>query len=60
MPMGWVGNIIAGLIGSWLGEMLLGTWGPNVAGMAIFPSIVGAIILVLIVSFIMGATRKNK
>ncbi|WP_427871258.1 GlsB/YeaQ/YmgE family stress response membrane protein [Listeria aquatica] len=28
MPLGWIGNILAGLIGSWLGEKLLGSWGP--------------------------------
>ncbi|MFC6171462.1 GlsB/YeaQ/YmgE family stress response membrane protein [Loigolactobacillus jiayinensis] len=60
MPLGWIGNIIAGLVGSWLGEMILGSWGPNIAGMAIFPSIIGAIILVLIVSFIVGGMRKRK
>lgn len=60
LPFGWIGNIIAGLVGSWLGESLLGHWGPSVAGMAIFPSIIGAIILVLIVSLIMGAVAKRK
>lgn len=52
VPMGWIGNILAGLIGSWLGEMLLGGWGPSVAGMAIVPSIIGAVILVIISSMI--------
>ncbi len=46
--MGWIANILAGLIGSWLGQSLLGTWGPSLAGMALVPSILGAIILVLI------------
>lgn len=55
--MGWISNIIAGLIGSWLGEMVLGTWGPMVAGMAIGPSIIGAVILVLVVSAIFGRTK---
>ena len=50
--MGWISNILAGLIGSSLGEALLGAWGPQVAGMAIIPSIIGAVILVLIVSAI--------
>ena len=45
--MGWISNILAGLIGS-----SLGAWGPQVAGMAIIPSIIGAVILVLIVSAI--------
>ena len=26
--MGWIANILAGLIGSSLGELLLGNWGP--------------------------------
>jgi uncharacterized membrane protein YeaQ/YmgE (transglycosylase-associated protein family) len=59
LPLGWIGNIIAGLVGSWLGEMILGSWGPMIAGMAIIPSIIGAVVLVLIVSVIIG-TRKKK
>ncbi|QSB51062.1 GlsB/YeaQ/YmgE family stress response membrane protein [Leuconostoc falkenbergense] len=56
--MGWTSNIIAGLIGSWLGESLLGSWGPSLAGMALIPSIIGAVILVLIVSWLVGRANK--
>jgi len=56
--MGWISNIIAGLIGSWLGESLLGSWGPSLAGMALIPSIIGAIVLVLIVFWITSRTNK--
>jgi len=59
MPGGWVGNIIGGLVGAWVGTRLLGNWGPHVADMAIFPAIIGAVIVVLIVSAIIG-TRRNK
>ena len=59
LPMGFIGNIIAGLLGSWLGERLLGTWGPEVAGMAIFPSIVGAVVLVLITSLLFSSLNKR-
>ncbi|MBB1079539.1 GlsB/YeaQ/YmgE family stress response membrane protein [Limosilactobacillus sp. STM2_1] len=52
--MGVISNIIAGLVGSVVGEAVLGAWGPQVAGMAIVPSIVGAVILVMIVSLIFG------
>ncbi|MBO0452259.1 MULTISPECIES: GlsB/YeaQ/YmgE family stress response membrane protein [Enterococcus] len=55
--MGWIANIIAGLVGSWLGQALLGSWGPSLAGMALVPSIIGAIILVLIVSFFLGRSK---
>nr|WP_197914097.1 GlsB/YeaQ/YmgE family stress response membrane protein [Listeria sp. PSOL-1] len=58
LPAGWIGNIIAGLVGSWLGEKLLGSWGPHIAGMAILPSIIGAVILVAIISFFIGMSKK--
>lgn len=51
--MNWIANIIAGLVGSSLGQAIFGEWGPQVAEMAIVPSILGAVILVLIVSFIL-------
>ncbi|MCT2902159.1 GlsB/YeaQ/YmgE family stress response membrane protein, partial [Lentilactobacillus buchneri] len=43
-----------GLVGSALGQALLGSWGPSLAGMAIIPSLIGAIILVLVVSLVVG------
>ncbi|CAM3240239.1 GlsB/YeaQ/YmgE family stress response membrane protein [Lactococcus hircilactis] len=52
--MGWIANIVAGLVGSALGQALFGKWGFTLAGMAIIPSIIGAVIVVLVVSFIMG------
>ena len=59
MPAGWIGNIVAGLVGAWLGQSLLGTWGPSLAGMALVPSIIGAVILVVIVSVIFGMRKKG-
>ncbi|RYQ12089.1 Transglycosylase associated protein [Bifidobacterium pseudolongum subsp. globosum] len=57
--MGWISNIIAGLVGSAVGEALLGDWGPQLAGMAIIPSLIGAIIVVAVVSFfVMRASSK--
>ncbi len=40
--MGWIANIVAGLVGSSIGEAVLGSWGPQLAGMAIIPSIIGS------------------
>ena len=59
MPMGWIGNIIGGLVGAWLGESILGSWGPNLADIAILPAIVGAIIVVMIVSFVTRSMAKS-
>ena len=52
--MGIIANIIAGLIGFSVGQSLFGTWGPNLAGMALIPSILGAVIVVAVVSFFFG------
>lgn len=57
--MGWISNILAGLIGSAIGQGVLGHWGPSLAGMALIPSIIGAVVLVLIVSAVFGI-RANR
>lgn len=56
--MGWIANIVAGLIGAWIGQGLLGTWGPSLAGMAIIPSIIGAIVVVAVVSFFLSRRTR--
>lgn len=57
--MNWFFNIIAGLLGSYLGEALLGSWGWKVAGMAIFPSVIGATVLVLVSVMVLNLLRKD-
>ena len=52
--MGIIANIIAGLLGSSVGQALFGTWGPTLAGMALVPSILGAVIVIAVVSFFFG------
>lgn len=47
-------GLIAGLVGSSVGQSLFGVWGPSLAGMALIPSILGAVIIVSVVSFFLG------
>ncbi|XJZ28003.1 GlsB/YeaQ/YmgE family stress response membrane protein [Bacillota bacterium Lsc_1132] len=58
IPGGIVGNIIAGFVGAWLGTLILGNWGPHVANFAIIPAIIGAVILVFLLSLIMRSFRR--
>lgn len=58
--MGFLANLIAGLVGSTLGQAIFGSWGPQMAGMAIVPSILRAVILVLVVSFVLGMLRRTE
>lgn len=60
IPGGILGNIIAGIVGAWVGSAIFGDWGPSLGGLAIFPALIGTILLILIVSFIFGAIHKNK
>jgi uncharacterized membrane protein YeaQ/YmgE (transglycosylase-associated protein family) len=60
VPGGIIGNIIVGIIGAWLGGALLGSWGPEVGGYYILPALIGAIILVLILSVILKAMNGRK
>ena len=43
--MGCIGKTFLGWFGAFLGQLLFGSWGPQLAGTAILPSILGAIIL---------------
>ena len=52
--MGIIANIVAGLVGSSVGQSLFGSWGPSLAGMALVPSILGAVIVGAVVSFFLG------
>ena len=55
--MGCFFKMFAGLIGSSVGQALLGSWGPSLAGMSLIPSIVGAIIVIALVEFVFGKNR---
>ncbi|MDV5988651.1 GlsB/YeaQ/YmgE family stress response membrane protein [Streptococcus canis] len=52
--MGCFTNSVAGLIGSAVGQRLFGDWVIQLAGMAIFPSIMGAAIVIVLASAIFG------
>ncbi len=58
-PLGWIGSIVAGLVGAYIGGTLLGELGPQIGGIYIVPAIIGAIILSFLVELLLGATRRR-
>ena len=52
IPYGWLGATVAGLLGSWIGGILLGDAGPEIGGIAIFPALVGAVILAFVIEWV--------
>ncbi|MCK1977559.1 GlsB/YeaQ/YmgE family stress response membrane protein [Jeotgalicoccus huakuii] len=60
VPFGIIGNIIAGLIGASIGNAIGLDFGPTLGGMSIIGTLAGAIILILVVSFIFNLLKGNK
>lgn len=59
IPGGIIGNILAGIIGGYLGSLLLGSWGPEIGDFYIIPALLGAIILIIIVTIILNMFKKK-
>ena len=56
VPGGWIGSILAGLVGAWIGSALL-HFGPVIGGIQIIPAILGAALFVLVIRLLMNARR---
>jgi uncharacterized membrane protein YeaQ/YmgE (transglycosylase-associated protein family) len=56
VPGGWIGSIVVGLIGAWVGGMLI-HFGPVIGGIQVIPAIIGAILFVLILRLVLNASR---
>jgi uncharacterized membrane protein YeaQ/YmgE (transglycosylase-associated protein family) len=53
VPGGWIGSILVGLVGAWLGGLLL-HWGPVIGGIQIIPAIIGAALFVFLIRLVSG------
>lgn len=60
IPGGVIGNIIAGFIGAWLGSLILGNWGPEIGDFYIVPALIGAVVLVFIVSLVLRSFGRSR
>lgn len=63
MPGGWVGAIVAGLLGSAIGGYLFNAlnlpMGPVLGGLALLPSILGAALVVFLFGVISSALARG-
>jgi uncharacterized membrane protein YeaQ/YmgE (transglycosylase-associated protein family) len=53
VPGGWLGSIIAGLVGAWLGGMLIRI-GPLIGGIDVISAIIGAALFVFLIRLVSG------
>ncbi|MFZ2420831.1 MAG: GlsB/YeaQ/YmgE family stress response membrane protein [Anaerolineae bacterium] len=53
LTAGW-GNIVVGFIGGVIGQVVLGQWGPTLAGVYVIQTFLGALVFVLAAKWVMG------
>ncbi|WP_411345227.1 GlsB/YeaQ/YmgE family stress response membrane protein [Paenibacillus sp. WLX1005] len=58
MPGGIIGAAIAGFVGSWLGALLFGNFGPVIGDFAIIPAIIGTAIFVFLLGLVSRLLRR--
>lgn len=54
IPGGFLTAMVIGVIGAWIGSLLLGSFGPAIAGVALLPCILGSALLVFLLAVISG------
>ena len=54
LPGGWLGATLAELVGSWVGSLFLGRWGPSLFGIHLVPAFLGALVIAFVVEFVAG------
>ena len=45
LPFGYLGAVVAGVVGGWLGSLIIGNFGPALFGVHLIPTLLGASIL---------------
>jgi uncharacterized membrane protein YeaQ/YmgE (transglycosylase-associated protein family) len=59
IPGGFLTSAIVGVIGAWIGGSMLGHFGPDLAGVALIPCILGSALLVFGLSFCSRGFRRG-
>ncbi len=52
IPGGFFASAIVGIIGAWIGTSLMGNFGPELAGVALIPAIIGSALLIFLLALL--------
>jgi len=58
IPGGFFVSAIVGVIGAWIGGSLIGSFGPQLAGISLLPAILGSAILVFGMAMLSRGLRR--
>jgi uncharacterized membrane protein YeaQ/YmgE (transglycosylase-associated protein family) len=63
MPYGWLGGVVAAIVGGLIGGFLFGSWGPAASfsgwTLSFIPALLGGIILAFIIRLVMGMQTRR-
>ena len=57
VPGGITTSLLVGILGAWLGVVLIGYTGPVLGGVAVLPAILGSMVLIVAMNMIAGMSR---
>jgi uncharacterized membrane protein YeaQ/YmgE (transglycosylase-associated protein family) len=60
VPGGFFTSAVVGIIGGWLGVTLMGSIGPDLAGVPLIPCIIGSAIFVFVISIVARFIKSRK
>ena len=59
VPGGFLASAVVGIIGAWIGTALFGHFGPDLAGVAVLPAIIGSALLVFVLALLSGVMTRS-
>ena len=59
LPGGWIGAVLAGIVGGFLGSLVLGSFGPSLFGVRIIPAFAGALVIAVAAELTIGSRSRR-
>ena len=59
LPGGWIGAVLAGIVGGFLGSLVLGSFGPELFGVRIIPAFAGAAVIAVAAELAVGSRSRR-
>ena len=59
LPGGWIGAVLAGIVGGFLGSLVMGSFGPSLFGVRIIPAFVGAAVIAVVAELVTASRSRR-
>ena len=59
LPGGWLGAVLAGIVGGFIGHLVLGNFGPALFGVRIIPAFAGAVVVAVTAELVTNSRARR-